>query len=69
MNSLQIQDAFEPYYADRKRFPDKHMPTVSAIKEKVQGPQQNLPTRQARHPGRQDDGALTARCPVSSISS
>jgi hypothetical protein len=45
MKSLMIQDAFEPYYSDRKRFPNKPLPVVSAIKEKGPAPQD---TRQAK---------------------
>jgi hypothetical protein len=43
MDSLTIQDAFEPYYADRKRFAPKRRPLSPDIKEKTQTPQQPLP--------------------------
>ena len=43
MPSLIIQDAFAPYYADRKRFPVEPGPSATGITEKAPPPQDIRP--------------------------
>jgi hypothetical protein len=43
MPSLIIQDAFAPYYADRKRFPVEPGPSTAGMTEKAPPPQDIRP--------------------------